>query len=420
MDEKSVKLLNTSLDSGLQRATKKHRSKTSRLLRELTSDLGPRFSFSEDAQSGNLRSKYGRLQKVNESAGTGYVPTDLLRMRKISSSPNRSPTKNTTPIVIKEEPSNEDQTNVVVIVAPKDDPPSEPEEREEEAKEEVKDQQVERMDVAFIGPESEGATDAPVEQKVEDAMEVDMQEESVAIVVVQDSPGSTDKNPPSLEMKPSSPVVVKLEREEPHSLLLPPPPPQLTSTSTTGVPRRLSMRRMTILATPEPPPPIPAQIKHEPKTIDCTPVQELRRGVFISPEFLNHEKFLAVQHLTPGALIWGILGKYPPWPCMIVEDDKGHFMRQVAGRHFVLKCFVRFFGPKGLNSWINSNSHIPFDAVDIAEDLREGTWAGRKGCQGKLLTELQWAIEDAQLVAVEQDWTKRMQVFDSILLEQHE
>lgn len=80
--------------------------------------------------------------------------------------------------------------------------------------------------------------------------------------------------------------------------------------------------------------------------------------------------------------------------------------------------YVRFFGPKGLNSWISPNNHVVFDPNDISEDLRYGTLFSKRPCVDKIQLELNWAIEDAQVVATESDLGKRADVFAGIINEQ--
>lgn len=58
-------------------------------------------------------------------------------------------------------------------------------------------------------------------------------------------------------------------------------------------------------------------------------------GMKIHPNTLELEKYRAVQSLRPGKLIWGILGKYPYWPCMVCTDPSGLFLRQSQSAEFV-------------------------------------------------------------------------------------
>lgn len=89
-----------------------------------------------------------------------------------------------------------------------------------------------------------------------------------------------------------------------------------------------------------------------------------------------------------------------------------------ASRVIRFTVHVRFFGPRGLNSWISPSNHILFDAADISDDLRYGVRLRNYQCSEKQLVELNWAIEDAQLVATEEDLEKRGDVFHGIIHEQ--
>lgn len=90
----------------------------------------------------------------------------------------------------------------------------------------------------------------------------------------------------------------------------------------------------------------------------------------------------------------------------------------MLGRQVRFIVHVRFFGPKGLSSWITPAHHVQFDPLDIAEDLRDGSRVLSRSISDKIFAELNWAIEDAQIVANEQDWKKRGDVFDEIIQEQ--
>lgn len=90
----------------------------------------------------------------------------------------------------------------------------------------------------------------------------------------------------------------------------------------------------------------------------------------------------------------------------------------VPGKWVKIQVYVRFFGPKGLNSWISAATHFPFDPVDVADDLRYGIRLAKKPITEKMAAELNWAIEDAQVVAGEIDLTKRSDVFAGIINDQ--
>lgn len=83
----------------------------------------------------------------------------------------------------------------------------------------------------------------------------------------------------------------------------------------------------------------------------------------------------------------------------------------------ILQLHVRFFGPKGLRSWISPNNLLDFEPDHISDSLRNGQ-IGKKVASDKILAELSWAIEDAQIVAAECDFEKRAAVFQAIVEEQ--
>lgn len=354
LDENSVKSLDTSLDSGLKQK-RGRRKQQARLLSELKSDLGPKFALDDDHRNGNLRSKYGRLQKVNE-VGTGYVPSDLLRMKKISS-PVKSPTKPTT-VERREEHLPESK---------------EPqEENNEKQNKERENNHCEsppmptEMDLEILSEVAAidcGKTLSPLPSQ--EAIELDtiMDVEESLDLVVQGPPIEKCEPPPKVLEEPINEEVtvpvpppflphvpattaIKEEEEEHPAVLNQPSPiqPSQPSVIPDELPpppapqngRRLSMRKMSALTTNSPSKSSPLTVKTEivPPSVQVkeeaplTDIQEVRKGVMISPDCLDNEKFLALSHLIPGQLIWGIFSKYPSWPCMICPDEKGIYVRQ--------------------------------------------------------------------------------------------
>lgn len=89
----------------------------------------------------------------------------------------------------------------------------------------------------------------------------------------------------------------------------------------------------------------------------------------------------------------------------------------MEGKHIILQTHVRFFGPKGLRSWISPTSYLDFEPDNITDSLRNGLM-GKKAASEKILAELTWAIEDAQIVAFEKDLERRPLVFQAIIEEQ--
>lgn len=102
----------------------------------------------------------------------------------------------------------------------------------------------------------------------------------------------------------------------------------------------------------------------------------------------------------------------------LIYYDNSFYISPVTGKRVNFKLHVRFFGPKGLSSWISPANHLVFDPADIAEDLRDGTRISKKPVTDKTFAELNWAIEDAEIVAAEMDFGMRPKVFEGIINEQ--
>lgn len=348
LDEHSVakQKLDTSLDSGLQRKAKRGRQRkqyTSRLLNELKSELGPRFSFTEDGQNGNLRSKYGRLQKVHESSG--YVPSDLFRPTK------KSPIKSEMSIIkgsvvaqsteeAMQLPVSEDQ-RVAINDSSKDSKPGNA--LANSGSEEAMDIEVATNDCYVVITEARPIVAVVVVDDADDHLDVEKERPAIPAisrfpVVIKQEPiekeeAEVKKGNKSIS---STPVIASVTASP-----LPPPPLPLVKGAEVRVPgiisgRRLSMRRMSILNAPAttPAPKVVSPLVVTKQSANLVPkiepyqLQEVRRGVLISPDYEHHEKFTNLSHLTPGMLIWGACSKYPLWPCMVCADDKGLFFKQ--------------------------------------------------------------------------------------------
>lgn len=319
--------LDTSLDSGLLQQQKKQRGRrkkqaASRLLLELKSELGPKFSLTEETK-GNLRSKYGRLQKVHESSGC--VPSDILRSKKNNPpSPTRSPM--TSPRQMRLENKNrskeaaensrtDDQQVMSTPKATKMDP---------ETTEEAMDIEV-VPEVMIVDPKTSPTV-----------VLVDMYKQNVAPNV----------HPVMLTIKKEL-IEEEEVKEESNPFLTPTIPlPVFRGTIKEVIPagRRLSMRRLSMMTPPNPtavksptvPVPVPQLpvdldlVKQEwtPIMVEASELQEVRPGVLMSKDFEDHEKCIALKHLTPGLLIWGVCSKYPLWPCMVCGDSSGVYLKQ--------------------------------------------------------------------------------------------
>lgn len=341
---------------------------------ELQTDLGPKFAF-PDVQSGNLRSKYGRLQKVNEVAG--YVPSNVFRMKK---SPQKSPVHENSKRTV-----NSESTEIV------------PETSAHEKSSPRVNQSFEAMD-----------TDSPR-------------------VVIETYTAPEPQKPKE---------IARVEEKRTKTIETNFTPPAMNTS------RRISIRRqsMAIPHVPSPPRPPPKGYVEPVEPMFQLP-KEIKDGIYMSPTIINHERFISLPKLQPGNIIWGLLAKYPPWPCMVSYDPKGIYLKQsewqltkcvvhefnycfflflpsVEGKKIQFQLHVRFFGPKGLNGWISPRrDYLLFDADNITDELRHGD-LGKMLMSPKMSAELNWAIEDAQIVASEPELLKRGDVFQSIVEEQ--
>lgn len=271
--------------------------------------------MNDEAQSGNLRSKYGRLQKVNEVVVVaGYVPNDIFRVKRTSLSPVKSPKKALPP-------TPEKLTEDVPALT------STPPRAEEDAPTAI--DTPETSSEKLVQPEEEDEQDEPMEIEQSACPDVhDANPESELIPTVKEEPVEVQQ-----EMVADTPILLP-----PLPTFLPPPTGPILSPPSTGS-RRIS-RRLSVWTPSTPPvkfsspasthPLSPAIVKQELLTpkVEANQLKEVENGVLISPGYEHHEKYLAVQHLVPGVLIWGMFSKCPPWPCMVCADERGIHIRQ--------------------------------------------------------------------------------------------
>lgn len=200
--------------------------------------MGPKFAFTPEKLSGNLRSKYGRLQKVNEAVLDGSFPIEVRGVRK-SSSPSC-------------------KTLVEVIPAPSS-PTTSP-----------------------------GLYDAIAHhQQTSEKAEVNRPDKD-----------ESDQSRSSENPKATMPAVQR---------------------------RRISLRRLSIGSS------LPTMVS-KPKSTTMAVAKPSKmvelNGMRISPDILQQEKYRPITSLLPGKLIWGVLAKFPYWPCMVCCDPNGLYLRQ--------------------------------------------------------------------------------------------
>lgn len=145
-----------------------------------------------------------------------------------------------------------------------------------------------------------------------------------------------------------------------------------------------------------------------------------------------------------GQLVWGRLSNYPYWPCLVCRDPQGIFYRKrktvhsltsfshgsltvflvsEKGSRPIYQIHVRFFGPKGLRSWIMPGDCIVFKGDETSEELRNGkktSSSKSKTVSGKLKGQLDIAIADALLVERNPVLETRIGTFQAIIDKQVE
>lgn len=85
-----------------------------------------------------------------------------------------------------------------------------------------------------------------------------------------------------------------------------------------------------------------------------------------------------VVKYEPGDLIWGRIGHYPFWPCIVIYDPEEPIFHKVDGRGR-LTYHVLFYGDNGKRSWVSSSMVLQFlglqdfemQAASVANEMKK-------------------------------------------------
>lgn len=258
---------------------------------------------------------------------TGYVPSDIVfREKKMSTSPVKAMTVITPPLTPEKTLSN--GVEAMEVIEAEEDSVSFVVKTETPEEETVKDSEM------LLEPSSNVAENESI-VKPDPLKEEHQHEEKQVKANEVDSNTLIDSPAQSMDVDLIPPEPAVSEKSEPTSNPPLPVEPTIPPVKEEKIPpnRRLSTRRMSIVhaapVTSNLPP--PTSIESPVVTLlknDVSEMEEVQKGIWMNPLCLQEPRFLEVNHLLPGSMIWGSFAKYPPWPCLVVPDEKGYYIKQ--------------------------------------------------------------------------------------------
>lgn len=97
--------------------------------------------------------------------------------------------------------------------------------------------------------------------------------------------------------------------------------------------------------------------------INKSPTETLSPKKTRSPnKQISPVKNLIRRIYKPGEILWGRIGNYPYWPCIVCPDERGVFIAKF--QKTARKIHIKFFADNGRHAWININSVIDYKGLD--------------------------------------------------------
>ncbi|KAJ8920114.1 hypothetical protein NQ315_011770 [Exocentrus adspersus] len=136
----------------------------------------------------------------------------------------------------------------------------------------------------------------------------------------------------------------------------------------------------------------------------------------------NFEDCLAGRSsFNVGDIVWGQIGTYPFWPCMIMKDPGTSLhKKKFRGKYCQREMYhVRFFGDRGRRAWINKQQIMLYSSrrdLDVLEDLMKSEHKPASYMyvvKGNAVKKWKCAVDEAEQLKLK-DFNEKISFFDEL------